>query len=676
MDQQLTDWQVNRDNESVIWLTLDVQGSAVNTLNNNVLQQLDVILDNIIEQENVTALVIRSGKSKGFIAGADVKQFCKINDANDAVQLVRHGQHVFNKLAELASPTIAVIEGFCMGGGLELALACRYRIALDDPSVRLGLPEVKLGIHPGWGGTVRLPQLIGPLAALDLILTGRAVSTSEAKRIGLVDVIVPKRVLQNAIESFIKEPPKVKRIHWTQQILQLPPMRQLIAWILNKKLSKKVNSDHYPAPYAVLDNWLRDGTNGENAMVNEASSVGKLFTTTTCKNLIQVFLLQEQLKKLPKDESFVVQHVHVIGAGIMGGDIAAWCALSGLTVSLYDTQSQLIASSIKRAYQLFQKKLKNPRLVQAAMDRLMPDEKNLGIRLADVIIEAVTEDLTIKQEVFKQCEKLANPSALLATNTSSIPLEQINKVLKNPNRLIGLHYFNPVAMMPLVEIVKTNQTTAIYLQKAIAFVRQIDKLPLPVKSSPGFLINRVLMPYLIEAIRMLDEGIPMVVIDNAAKEFGMPMGPVELADAVGLDVCLSVAKNLSQHYSIVVPDKLEQMVAQKILGRKSGQGFYHYKDGHVVNSKYDKKLIVPNDLCFRLIMPMLNEAAACLREQVVENANLLDAGMIFGTGFAPFRGGPMQYAQTLGKSQLAELFNQLQQQFGDRFRPDVSWELS
>lgn len=394
------------------------------------------------------------------------------------------------------------------------------------------------------------------------------------------------------------------------------------------------------------------------------------FFSETSQNLVRVFFLQERLKSLGKGGNFKGKHVHVIGAGTMGGDIAAWCAVQGFTVTLQDREPKFIAPAIKRAYVTCKEKLKEDYLVQKAMDRLSPDVNGFGIGKADIIIEAIFEDLKTKQDLFKRLESEAKPSAILATNTSSIPLDEINSVLKNPERLVGIHFFNPVAKMLLVEVVKGEKTDATVLEKATSFVRKLDRLPLPVKSSPGFLVNRILMPYLLEAVALYNEGVPKTAIDKAMLEFGMPMGPITLADTVGLDVCLSVAKHLSQYYpNTTIPAELSTLVEQKKLGRKTGEGFYVYKNGKQVRpvETYDKPL---KEISDRLVLVMLNEAFACLREDVVADGDLLDAGMIFGTGFAPFRGGPIHYAKSQGIHELFEKF--VKQQKGNK--TVVEWE--
>lgn len=644
----LKNWRIDVDADQIVWLYFDKADAKTNTINREVMEEFSSIIDILTKDKIHKGAVIASGKKNGFIAGADISQFTQFKDIDQATALLSEGHDILNKLESLKMPTVAMIDGFCLGGGLELSLACRYRVAEESAKTRIGLPEVKLGIHPGWGGTVRLPRLIGAPKALNLILQGSTVSGKVAYKLGIVDAAVPKRQLVHAARYYILEQPASHKPSFWESLTNQTIMRQILAAYMRKQLKAKISPLHYPAPFLVIDNWEHVGVHDTNAAYNrEAKSCGKLFFSDTCQNLVRVFFLQERLKGLAKESGFKAKHVHVIGAGTMGGDIAAWCALQGMTVTLQDLEPKFISPAIKRAYKLYKEKLKEPNLIQAAMDRLVPDVNGNGISSADIIIEAVLEDLEIKRKTFRMVEDRAQPHAILATNTSSIPLDEINTILRQPERLVGIHFFNPVAKMMLVEVVKGKRTSDDIMSKAMSFVRSIDKLPLPVKSSPGFLINRILMPYLMEAMELYKEGVPITAIDKALKDFGMPMGPITLADTVGLDICLSVAQHLGKYYNTQVPKALEEMVAQKKLGRKTGEGFYKYdRNGKQVkpaNQSYDKPL---DQLAKRCIDKMISESYACLNEGVVADADLLDAGMVYGTGFAPFRGGPMHYAKS------------------------------
>jgi len=666
-------WRAERDNEDIVWLHLDRADASVNTLSVDVIAELDAEL--VALTENFPrGLVILSDKKNGFIAGADVKGFVALRDQDEATEFMRGCHTVLDRLESFTFPTVSLIHGFCLGGGMELALATRYRVAEDDPRTRLGLPEVMLGIHPGFGGTMRLPRLIGSLAALDMMLTGRSIGARAASKTGLIDYAVPQRHLMRAARSIIHRPPKPHRPGRLKKLADHQLVRPLVAKFMRYQVTKRVSPKHYPAPFALLDLWLKYADDPRKMLAEEARSVARLVIGDTAQNLIRVFFLQEQLKSLGRESEFKAQRVHVVGAGVMGGDIASWCAMQGLQVTLQDQSPERIAPAMKRAHDLFKKRLKHPRLMQAAMDRLMPDVKGLGVGRADVVIEAIFENAEAKQSLFRELEPRMKPGALLATNTSSIPLETLCGTLPDPTRLVGLHFFNPVAKMQLVEIVKSTQTNADVAGKAAAFACQISRLPLPVKSSPGFLVNRILMPYLLEAVVLESEGVRPEVIDKAAVEFGMPMGPIELADTVGLDICLSVAQILSQSMNTLVPDRLRKLVEAKQLGRKTGRGFYTYKKGKPVKGKLDKNIFTPGDLTDRLILSLLNEAVACLREGVVENDDFLDAGIIFGTGFAPFRGGPMRYIHDAGVSTLKERLEALAKRHGERFEPDAGWQ--
>jgi len=636
-------WTLTRDADGLAWLTFDKSGATANTLSAAVLAELNEALD-LLEREPPKGLVIRSGKSNGFIAGADVEEFGEVKDEAGAIAIVKRGWDTFERLAGVAYPTLALVRGFCLGGGLELALACRYRVVVDEPGTRLGLPEVMLGIVPGWGGIKRLPRLAGAPAALDLLLTGRTVDARRAKKLGIADECVPPRIMDNTARGVLRARPAPRTLGLPLSLTLNPLARSYIAAQARKQVAKRARREHYPAPYAVLDLWVKYDGNALAAPASDPASVPALLKTPTAANLLRVFRLQERLKALGKDDTSKARHVHVVGAGTMGGDIAAWCALRGLTVTLQDQDAKRLAPAMQRAAKLFADRLRDPRRVRDATDRLIPDVRGDGAARADVIIEAIFENVEAKRALFAALEKKAKPDALLASNTSSIPLESIASVLADPGRLLGLHFFNPVAKMMLVEIVVGAQARQTLLPPAAAFVRQIDKLPLPVKSAPGFLVNRVLAPYLMAAFHCVDEGIALEAIDEAALAFGMPMGPIELADSVGLDICVAVGKILGD--DAMPPKKLMELVGAGHLGRKTGRGFYTWTQGKPQKAAAGAQ--VPG-LARRLVDPLVAEARAALAEGIVSDADLVDAGAIFGTGFAPFRGGPLHYAEASGR---------------------------
>ena len=659
-------WHLDYNTDHAV-LTLDVAGQSANVLSQEVLNELDRRLDEI-EGKPLQGLIVCSGKASGFIAGADVREFETISDPARATELAQLGQQVFARLAGLPFPSVAVIHGFCLGGGLELALACTYRIAREDAGTRLGLPEVRLGIHPGFAGTVRLPPLVGDLAALDMMLTGRAVSARAARRLGLVDEIVPERHLRQAAEACLKRRAPRRQAAWYRRLPGWNPLRPLVARVFSPRVRRKAHPEHYPAPWRILELWRAHATQDQ-----EAQSLGELLVSRTSRNLVHVFLLGEELKRRGRAQAHGIEHVHVVGAGVMGADIAIWAAHKGFRVSLQDQHAEVLARAMQKAHGFFKEKLKDPRAVQEAMDRFIPDLEGHGLKRADLVIEAIVEKVEPKRELFRAIERKVRPQTLLATNTSSIPLETIGQALKDPTRLVGLHFFNPVSKMQLVEVVRGAQTAAAALQRARAFTGAIERLPLDVKSSPGFLVNRILMPYLIEAVKLVEEGVGIATIDQAATEFGMPVGPIELADTVGLDICLSVAEELSEPLHMEVPDKLRELVGQGLLGRKSGRGFYQYDSRGRRQVPPPDKTAADIPITERLILRLLNETMACLREAVVSDADAVDAGMVYGTGFAPFLGGPMRYIESLGVTGISHSLYRLSQEYGKRFVPDTGW---
>ena len=635
-------WSITQGTDGIAWLAFDKAGTATNTLSAAALAELNEVLDGF-ERNPPKGLVIRSAKPSGFIAGADVDEFGDIRDARLARALVERGWNAFERLACTPYPTLALIRGFCLGGGLELALACRYRVVVDEPSTRLGLPEVMLGIVPGWGGIRRLPRLIGAPAAIDLLLTGKTVDARKARKLGLADECVPPRIMDNTARGVLLAQPAPRRLPFPLSLTLTAPARRLIGSKARQQVARRASREHYPAPYAIIDLWQCYDGNALAAPPGDPAAIDTLLATPTAANLIRVFHLQERLKALGKVSGAPVARVHVVGAGTMGGDIAAWCALRGMTVTLQDQDAQRLSPAMARAAKLYSDRLKDPRRVRDARDRLIPDVGGHGVAHADVVIEAIFENVDAKRALFAELEARARPDAILATNTSSIPLEDIAVALRNPSRLIGLHFFNPVARMMLVEIVAGRDSDPALAARGAAFARAIDKLPLPVKSAPGFLVNRVLAPYLMSAMRCVDEGIAPEAVDAAAVAFGMPMGPIELADTVGLDICVAVGRILGSDTE--VPRRLAEHVAAGQLGKKTGQGYYSWSEDRPRKQAAGAH---PPGLAQRLVDPLVAEAQAALAQGVVADADLVDAGAIFGAGFAPFRGGPLHYATSAG----------------------------
>jgi 3-hydroxyacyl-CoA dehydrogenase/enoyl-CoA hydratase/3-hydroxybutyryl-CoA epimerase len=665
-------WSLDIDADRVAWLVCDTPGTSTNVLSAAVLRDLAAQLADIATQRPV-GVVIRSAKAGGFIAGADIKEFLNIRTPGEGYELVRAGQAVLQTLADLPCPSVAALHGFALGGGLELALACTYRVAADDATLSLGLPEVLLGIHPGFGGTVRSVQLIGVRPALDLMLKGKPYKGSRALAVGLIDELVPPADLRERAKSrLLRSPPKATA-PFVDKLLNLGLARPFIARQAASTLRQSVQRDQYPAPYAILDLWQRHGAAGAESYEAEARSISELMCTPTSRNLVRVFLLQDRLKGLGGKSTADFRHVHVIGAGVMGGDIAAWSAFRGMTVTLQDRSAELIQPALDRAKVFFDRRLKDPAAAAAAFARLRMDVNGDGVAESDVVIEAIFENVDAKRALYAELEPKLKPDAILATNTSSIRIETLCEKLRDPSRLVGIHFFNPVAQLQLVEIVQGTSTQPQVVQNALKFTRKLDKLPLPCKSAPGFVVNRILTPYVNEALFALEGGIPAAVIDRVAVAFGMPMGPIELTDVVGLDVSLHVGRVLADAFKRRVPDVLVSLVEQKKFGRKSGQGFYVWRDGKPVKTE-SPQFAVPADLEDRLLLSMLNEAVACLREGIIENADLLDAGAIFATGFAPFRGGPLHYAKARGIDNVTARLEDLARRHGERFRPDPGWQ--
>lgn len=639
---ELQHWQLHEDASGLLWASLDVVGESSNVLATPVLDELARLLA-IIERAPPKGVVFRSGKAAGFIAGADVKEFGRLASPGDAETLLARGWDLFNRLEKLPCPTLALVRGHCLGGGLEFALACRYLVAVDEPATRLGLPEVLLGIFPGWGGMLRLPKRIGPAAALDLMLRGKTVDAAKAHRLGLADACVPPRVMDNAARQLLLERPRRRALPLLQKLLN-GPLKGVVAEKAKKQLAQRVREKHYPAPYAIIDLWQRRGGNALAA----PAIIANIFASPTAQNLLRVFALQERLKGLGKASDFQARRVHVVGAGVMGGDIAAWCAARGLLVTLQDQDVAKIAPAIQRAKAAFARRSKDRLQVQAQLDRLIPDPEGHGVARADVVIEAIFENLAAKRQLLHQLSLAMRPDAVLASNTSSLLLEDLRVDMAAPERLVGLHFFNPVAKMPLVEVVAAANGDAAMLTRASAFVRQIDRLPLPVQSAPGFLVNAVLGPYMLAAIRAVDSGIAPETVDEAMLDFGMPMGPIELVDMVGLDVALAAGEALTEP-GVAPPKCLSERISAGHLGRKSGQGFYVYKGGKAEKAPPEAP---PPDLAASLINPLLEKTRQLLAAGVVADADLADAGVIFGTGFAPFTGGPLNYLKNLEKNHV------------------------
>ncbi len=650
----LHDWRFSVDNEGIAWAVFDREGESANALGRRPLEELMIIVDRVEEgarSHELRGLVILSGKEKGFIVGADIREFDQLETESQVVEAIRPVNAMLDRIERLPIPVVAAIHGVCVGGGLELVLACHYRIATRDDSTRVGFPEVKLGIFPGFNGTARSIRQAGGPAAMQAMLSGSMIRASAARAMGLLDELVDSPgALRWAARKAVMQKRKSHPAPLAKAMLAKWPVRGFLARKMREAVARKAREDHYPAPYRLIDLFEQHGGSIEDLKRHETRLFAPLMVSDTSRNLRRVFRLSELLKgQAPKDIAFKPMRVHVIGAGTMGADIAGWCVANGMEVTLQDLNAELIDKGIKAQAKLFSRKFKTKAQRDAAKARLIADKDGTGIPRADVVIEAIVEKLEAKQGLFKGLEGRLKPGAVMATNTSSLQIEDIAQGLADPGRLIGIHFFNPVAQMPLVEVVRGKGSREEEVRKGAAFVTAIGKFPLITASAPGFLVNRVLAPYMMGAMVRVDQGQDKDKIDEAARAFGMPMGPVELADTVGLDVCAHVGKIMKLEAD---GSRLERLVASGRVGKKSGEGFYVWKDGKPVRSgkTFEKREL--ETLGRELVEPMIAEARKALDEHIVESADLVDAGVIFGTGFAPFRGGPLHYKASQSKAPI------------------------
>lgn len=668
--QDFRHFRLGRDEDDIAWIIFSRQGESVNTLNRDVLEDLSSVLDHL-QQSPPKGLVIRSEKKSGFCAGADIRDFREVESPDVMIEELTEGKKILNRLEDLSYPTIAVVHGHCLGGGFELALACNHRIAVKG--AKFGFPEVQLGLHPGLDGSIRFTRLINPVDAMTHMLTGKTAHTHKAKSLGIVYKIVEERHVKACVKDLVKNSPKPGTNTFLESLIKTSPGRSLAAKKMRSETAKKAPKSHYPAPHALIDIWEKHGDDRDAMSKAETQSFADLMFSDTAQNLIRVYFLREELKSAGETKS-EFDHLHMIGAGAMGGDIAAWSAIKGLNVSLSDLENEAIGEAMKRAQSMTQKRHLNSREARDALDRLIPDPKQTGVKKADIVIEAGPEVEKVKKEIYASVEGDLKSTAFLATNTSSLPLADIGRSLKKKGRFSGIHFFNPVASLDLVEVVNWDGANKVTMDRSRGFIGQIGKLPVDVKSSPGFLVNRALMPYLLEAILMLKDGIKAETIDKAAEDFGMPVGPIELADQVGLDICQHVGDVLREQLDTPVaeiPDFVRQKVEDGDLGKKTGEGFYKWKDGKAQKGDAGTP---PENAQDRLILPMLNACATCLRQEIVANKDALDGAMIFATGFAPFRGGPMHYAQSRGYEDIRKGLLDLSKKYGERFNPDPYWQ--
>ena len=635
------------DEAGICWLTFDAPGSSVNVFNEATLRELDDHLEAIESDPAIRALVIRSAKEKVFIAGADLKAIRTLPPTRLAT-FIQLGQSVFSRLAALPVPKIAAIHGACVGGGLEMTLACDHRIASDSDHTRLGLPEVLLGLIPGWGGSTRLPRMIGLAKALGLILTGKLLKPEQAKRLGIVDRVVPREHLDAVARKIAGHTGHVSQAF---HFANIPVVRGLIAWKARRDLIAKTRG-LYGAPLKALDVATKGlGKTVRESLHLERDALLELAKTGEASRLIELFFRKEEASKKPPatGHALPVHHATVVGAGVMGAGIAHWLASRGVQVLMTDISTDALAKGLSRVSTLLEEGTRRRAITKKeareTLDRLATAHTKVPLHHHQLIIEAATESFELKKKIFADLAGRCAPDTILATNTSALSVTGLAKTVLCPERVIGIHFFNPVHRMPLVEIITHAGNTPDVIATAVAFAQRIGKTPVVVKDSPGFVVNRILMPYLLEAVRLHESGVPAHVIDEAMLEFGMPMGPLRLLDEIGLDVAAHVGRTLIDAFPDRLPktDLLDRMVAEGKLGKKSGQGFYN----HITKQRTRSTVDVDTDIQSQLALILSTEARRCLDEGVAASAADIDLAMVLGTGYAPFRGGPLEHLKSV-----------------------------
>jgi 3-hydroxyacyl-CoA dehydrogenase/enoyl-CoA hydratase/3-hydroxybutyryl-CoA epimerase len=685
--------------DGVAALVVDVPGRSVNVLARQVFDDLEAALDRIDVETSFQLLLIRSGKPGNFIAGADLHELGAITTAEDAIALSERGQRVFNRLAALRVPTVAVISGACLGGGLELALACDYRVVVDQPKTQLGLPEVELGLLPAWGGTQRLPRVVGLERGLQMILGVRRLSARDALRWGLADDLAeegseePPAFLTNPV----KRPKSGLPLRgWRQRLIESNRLGRSLIFRGTERVLKRRLPDDLPGPseaFRAIRVGLEQGM--EAGLAAEREAVGRLALSSACRNLVRLFFRREEARQLPEpaDDVTPIRKVGIVGAGTMGAGIAQLAALRGCSVVIQEINETALAEGILRILALFNHAAERGVLsreeLPAKLNAIHGTTAWKGFDDLDLVIEAIVEDLQAKRELFRDLEKHTSPACILATNTSALGVQQIGQGLKHPGRVAGVHFFNPVHKMPLVEVVRSPETAARVADGLVRWAIELGKTPVVVKDSPGFVVNRVLMPYLNEAVLLAAEGMRFEQVDEAMRRFGMPMGPLELLDQVGLDVAAHIARAVGP----ALADRLrpapgfEQMEQRGWLGRKAGRGFYLYRSGRKRRpNPAARELLLQNATVppaaepvtpaeerivarQRMVLLMVNEAAACLGEGLTASADALDLAMVLGTGWAPYRGGPLTYGREIGFAQVVGTLEELTKRHGRRFEP-------
>ena len=637
--KDLMHWLANIDEDGIAWLYLQTVGKSVNVLNNAVMTELECLLDRLENNKDLRGIALLSGKKGGFVYGADIHEFETLKTASEVANHMLYVHGLFNRIEALPVPSCVGVDGIAVGGGLEIALTFDRLFITSSSKTKLGFPEVNLGIMPGYGGSGRAYGRIGTKAVLDMMVSGRPIGSIDAIKTGLADELVDKPDdLEKSMREWIIGCNGEKPI-FTE--LETAADATAIAAAKDKYL-KRLRSDHTPAPAAIIEHVENFGHDKSAMSASEIDVFPNLMVSSASKNLRRVFYLTDAVRKSARGESGI-KRMHVVGAGVMGGDIAAIGAMAGLDVTLTDMNDAAIVGAIARAKKLFERRLKSDEKVALALARLRTDLNGNGATDADLIIEAVAEKLEVKQAVFKNLEAVSKASAILATNTSAIPLEDIATALNGPERLIGLHFFNPVPVLPLVEVIWSKYSDPEIVSRGMQFAGQIGKMPVRCKSAPGFLVNRALLPYIFKAIEAVAGGEKADHIDEALVDFGMPMGPIELADQIGLDVCLDVGIVLG------MPPATKALLDEKCrtgtIGRKSGSGFYEWDGNRAIRAHQSKDPRVMAAIAKNMLAPMIEECRQAVDENVVDTADSADAGMIFGIGFPGFRGGPLNWSK-------------------------------
>ena len=686
------------DENNIAVLTIDLAEEKVNKLSTEVMEELNDAISELNRNQDLKGLVITSGKKNIFIAGADISEIENITDPLKGRDLALRGQEVLGNMEKLPFHVVAAIHGAALGGGLELALACHFRILTNHPKTVLGLPEVKLGIHPGFGGTQRLPRLIGIKKSLDIILTGKNIYPQKALRVGLADKVVPFEYLMAQSVEIIKKrggksysPPKGLRKKLSAQDRLLESSSYGRSLIFNKAEEMLIEKTrgHYPATIKAL-NVIREGLSLdlEGGLALEAASLGEMAVTEECKNLISIFYLQEKLKKEPAFDGVSpcgpIEKAATLGAGVMGGGIAQLFADRNIPVTMKDLNNGALGHGLKSAAAVFKDKLKKRIIDQREFDLKMDNISTTldydKLRNVDIVIEAVVEKMEVKKTVLAETEPYLKKGSIFATNTSSLSITEMASAAKRPDMVAGMHFFNPVHKMPLVEVIRGEKTSDETTSAIVALTRKLGKTPVVVKDREGFLVNRLLMPYLNEAVLILEGGSSIEEIDKALLDFGMPMGGFILLDEIGLDIGWHVAKVLENAFGerMKPADLMKKVLNSGRLGKKNFKGYYCYSNGkRTVADKSVRTLLEHNDerhlssdeIVERCIYLMVNEAALCLEEEVVEKPEYVDAGMVFGAGFPPFRGGLLRYADKKGLSSIAQKLEEFSHKYGERFTP-------